>query len=194
MARKPRKGYYVDGTFVVAGSEADTDDHSPSRTERKNASEELQDIGEKLVSLRLSAFAELALPENLYDAIADARRITAFGGRRRQLQLIGKLMRKLDTESLERVQEALRAEHGQSDKETKILHRAERWRDALVTNDENLKRWIEEFPGTDTQQLRALIRQVRKDANEAPPRRGQAYRQLFTFLRTQLVTSIDEAP
>ena len=47
--------------------------------------------------------------------------------------------------------------------------------------------------GTDAQQLRALIRQARKDARDPRPgealRQGRAYRQIFALLREQLSSS-----
>jgi ribosome-associated protein len=109
MARKSPKGYYVDGTFIVAGSDADVPlgDGRPSRTERKNASEELQKIGEELLTLRAEILAGLSLPEPLHDAIVQAKRLTNFGAKRRQLQYVGKLMRRLEPEALEAVKALL---------------------------------------------------------------------------------------
>src|SRR5437667_10613042 len=73
---------------------------APSKTRRKAAMHELQDLGEALVALdarRLAALAaEVQLPERLVDAIAATRTITAWGGRKRQLQYVGKLMRDVD--------------------------------------------------------------------------------------------------
>jgi ribosome-associated protein len=197
MARRSRKGYYVDGTFVVEGSELDLrlrserrDPDSPSRTERKNASEELQDLGEELATLRVELFAGLTLPDKLREAIVEARRLTSFGARRRQVQFIGKLMRKLDPEDLEAVRAALAVAQGQSAEDTRILHRVERWRESLIADDEQLKQWLGEYPETDAQQLRALIRQARKDARDTKPgeaqRQGKAYRQIFALVRTHL--------
>jgi ribosome-associated protein len=198
MARRSRKGYYVDGTFVVEGSELDLqlrseirDPNSPSRTERKNASEELQDLGEELIALRAELLAGLSLPDKLHEAIIEARRLTSLGAKRRQAQLIGKLMRQLDPEMLEAARAALDVQNGQSAKDTLLLHRAEQWRDWLIAEDERLEEWLTENPGTDAQQLRALIRQVRKDARDAKPgdppqRQGRAYRQIFALVRTQL--------
>jgi ribosome-associated protein len=197
MPRRSRKGYYVEGEFVTAGSDADRQlrnelqrADAPSRTALKNASEQLQKIGEELLALRADLFAGLPLPNDLREAILEAKRISSFGAKRRQLQLIGKLMRGLDSEALAAVREALRVEHGQSARDAAILHRAETWRDSLIADDEQVGQWIEEFPGTDAQQLRALIRQARKDAREAKPgeaqRQGRAYRQIFTLVRSQL--------
>ena len=39
------------------------------------------------------------LPDRLVDALGEAKRITNFEGKRRQMQYVGKLMRKLDPES-----------------------------------------------------------------------------------------------
>ncbi|NOJ61879.1 DUF615 domain-containing protein, partial [Arthrobacter sp. 260] len=42
-------------------------------------------------------------------------------------------------------------------------------------------------PGTDLQQLRALVRNARKDAAAAPEQRnGRAYRELFQFIKKVL--------
>ena len=209
MSRKSRKGYYVEGEFVAAGSELDrqfrteqkgTD--APSRTERKTASEELQKLGEDLLTLREDLFATLPLPETLQDAILLAKRITNFEGKRRQKQFIGKLMHRLDAEALAAVAAALQLQHSQSAQDTLVLHRAERWRDALIADDEALGQWIQEFPGSDAQQLRALVRQARKEARERKSelkedrssgiqRQGRAYRQIFTLVRTALSSSVD---
>lgn len=197
MARKHRKGYYIDGKFVVAGSDADMQaahdaqqDTGPSRTERKHASEKLQDIGEALLDLKANRLQALSLPEPLHEAILAAKRITSHGAMRRQRQYIGKLMRHLDEATLESVREALRIEHGQSTEDVMILHRAEQWRDELIADDERVAQWMIEFPATDSQHLRALIRQARKDAGDTVPgevrRHGRAYREIFALVRSML--------
>jgi ribosome-associated protein len=197
MSRKSRKGYYVDGEFVAAGSEADeqfridlkgTDE--PTRTELKNASEALQKLGEELLTLRADLFDGLPLPEKLRDAILDAKHITNFEARRRQKQFIGKLMHRLDAEALEAVEAAIRVQHSQSAEDTLVLHRAEKWRDSLIASDDTLAEWIREYPSTDSQQLRSLVRQARRDARELKPgevdRHGRAYRLIFKLVREQL--------
>jgi ribosome-associated protein len=200
MARKSRKGYYVEGEFVPEGSDADQQfrnelkgGDSPSRTELKQASEKLQELGEELLTLRDDLFAGLPLPEKLRDAILEAKRISNFEGMRRQKQFIGKLMHRLDADALEAVAAALQVQRSQSAQDTQRLHRAEKWRDALIADDAQLGPWLEEFPGTDAQQLRALIRQARKDARHAKPgealRHGRAYRQIFVLVREQLSSS-----
>jgi ribosome-associated protein len=87
----------------------------------------------------------------------------------------------------------LRSQRSQSVQDTLRLHQAEQWRDELIADDARLGPWLAEFPGTDARQLRALIRQARRDDRDAPPganrRHGRAYRQLFALVREQLSSS-----
>lgn len=197
MSRKLKKGYFVRGEFVAEGSERDielkaelkgTDDQS--RTDLKRESTELQKIGAELLTLRADLLARLALSEKFQDAIAEAKRITNFEGKRRLMQYIGKMMRKLEPEVLEAVKKAIDEQANGSASDNLALHQAEIWRDRLIAVDEAAEQWIALNPGTDTQQLRALIRQVRKDAKPekpgAAPRHGRAYRDIFQLVREHL--------
>jgi ribosome-associated protein len=205
MSRKPKKGYYVRGQFVAEGSELDLElkrelkgDVEISKTDLKRESTELQKLGEELLTLRADLMDKLALPDKLLDALAEARRITNFEGKRRQMQYVGKLMRQLEPEMLEAARAALVEQHQPSARETARLHAAEQWRERLIATDDAVAQWINTFPGTDTQQLRALVRQARKDAPPADkaavsqglaPRQGRAYREIFQLVRDQLANA-----
>jgi ribosome-associated protein len=200
MPRKPKKGYFVKGQFVAEGSELDLElkaeqtGGEPSRTELKKESTELQKLGDDLLTLRGDLMQRLDLPESLVTALDEVRRITNFEGRRRQMQYVGKLMRQLEPETLQAVRDALDEQHGGSAQQTLALHAAEKWRDDLIARDEAFEAWISAHPDTDTQQLRALIRQARKDGQPdaasvsqgLAPRRGRAYRELFQLVRERL--------
>jgi len=202
MSRKPKKGYYVRGVFVAEGSEMDLElraelkgTHDASKTDLKRESTALQTLGQDLLTLRADLMDRLALPEKLQDALAEARRITNFEGKRRQMQFVGKLMRKLDDDAVAAIQAALEEQHSGSAAEKLALHQAEHWRDRLIAGDEALAPWMQQFPDTDTQQLRALIRQARKDAppedkaavsQGLAPRKGRAFRELFQLVREQM--------
>lgn len=197
MSRKLKKGYFVRGEFVAEGSERDlelkrelkgTDDQS--RTDLKRESTELQKLGEDLLTLRADLIARLALTEKLKDAVAEAKRITNFEGKRRQMQFIGKLMRLVDPAVLETVRAALTEQHSGSAQENLVLHLAETWRDRLIADDDAFGEWVTKCPNSDSQQLRALIRQARKDAKPEKPgeavRHGRAFRDIFQIVREQL--------
>ena len=205
MSRKPKKGYFVRGQFVAEGSEMDIQlkaelkgTPDASRTDLKRESDELQDLGKELLSLRADLFARIGLPDKLVEALAEARRITNFEGKRRQMQYVGKLMRKLDDDTVAAVRTALQEQRSGSAADKLALHLAEQWRDRLIAEDSAQAEWIAHHPGTDIQQLRALIRQARKDAQPAgkeanvqvsqglAPRKGRAYRELFQLVREHL--------
>ena len=79
-------------------------------------------------------------------------------------------------------------------------HTLDELRDRLVADDAALADWLAQHPGTDSQQLRALVRQIRKDAQPdktsisqgLAPRRGRAYRELFQLIREQMQDEPDE--
>jgi ribosome-associated protein len=64
-----------------------------SKSQKKREADALQQLGVALVDLRLDQLKQLLLPELLHKAILDAKKITSHGAKRRQAQLIGKLMR-----------------------------------------------------------------------------------------------------
>lgn len=207
MSRKPTKGYFVRGQFVALGSELDLElkrelkgSDDMSKTDLKKYSDRLQELGESLLTLRADLMKRLDLSEKLVDAVNDAKKITNFEGRRRQMQYIGKLMRGVNEATLADVEAALDEQNKGSAKGTLSLHLAEQWRDQLIANDDALTRWLEQAPDTDVQQLRALIRQARKDAqaNEAQERpgeavrHGKAYREIFQLVKAALNQGSDE--
>lgn len=171
-------------------------EEGPSRGQMKRASAQLTELGEALVELRAGLMARLTLPERLMDAITEARRLTSHGAKRRQSQYIGKLMRHLDEETLAEVRAVIDVALGQSAKETALLHRAEYWRDLLLADDAKLGQWLAEYPATDAQNLRALLRQARKDARDDKPgepvRQGRAYRQVFALVRAALMAEAEQ--
>jgi ribosome-associated protein len=156
-------------------------DERPSKTQRKKASHELQDLGEALVGLPADRIAGLPLPDPLRDAVEEFRRTRTHEGKRRQMQYIGKLMRGTDTAPIR--QAVLDLQLGRA-KDALSLHEAERWRAELIASDDAVTGFVENHPGADAQQLRTLIRNARKDASLVPEQRsGRAFRELFQFIR-----------
>ena len=197
------------GHFVAEGSELDLQlkaelkgTEGSTKTELKRESDELQDLGGELLTLRTDLFNRLELPEKLQEALTEAKRITNFEGKRRQMQYIGKLMRKLDEDEIAAIRAALDEQRNGSAADKLALHLAEQWRDRLIAHEESLAIWLDQFPRTDIQQIRALIRQARKDApaedsatesQGLAPRKGRAYRDLFQLVKEQLEDAKTEA-
>ncbi len=150
----------------------------PSKTKIKQQMHELRDIGAELVTLSKDQLAQLDIPENLRDAIKEMHRINKFGAQRRQLQYIGKLMRGIDPEP---IVAKLNGWKGVSQKHTVHLHLLERWRDRLLEKPETLTELLAEYPHTDAQHLRTLIRNAQKEKETGKPPKN--YREIFQVLR-----------
>jgi len=153
-----------------------------SKTRRKAAMHDLQDLGEALVALspkRLDLIAaEAELPERLVEAIVEARSITAWGGRKRQIQYVGKLMREVDPEPIRRRLDAWA--HGRVDDAAR-QHALEQTRESLLADATALDALLNRHPDLDRSRLATLINRARDErASGTPP---HAYRELFRVLK-----------
>ena len=150
----------------------------PSKTKMKKQMHDLQDLGKQLVELSKEQLAELDIPDNLRDAIAEIKRFKSFGAINRQLQYIGKLMRDVDPEP---IQAKLAIWNGTSRAHVAWLHRVERWRDRLLEDQDALTELLSEHPHADIQHLRTLIRNAVKEKELGKPPKN--YREIFQVLR-----------
>ena len=79
----------------------------PSKSQRKREATALQALGERLVNLTPSQLNRIPLSAELLTAVRLAQNISQRGGRKRQLQYIGKLMRQLDGAEIEAIRAKL---------------------------------------------------------------------------------------
>ncbi len=150
----------------------------PSKTQRKHAMEELQSLGEELVRLSAEKLGRIALPDALLIAVKEAQRMTRLDeARRRQMQYIGRLMRKVDGDP---IRAALEEASSASASETARLHRLEKMRDDLLADEKALQEIASRYPAIDLQHLRSLRRAALKEREqEKPPRNFRAIFQLL---------------
>jgi ribosome-associated protein len=152
---------------------------APSKSRRKREMHDLQALGEKLLDFPDGMLREMGLPDALLEALATARRITARGGRRRQLQYIGKLMRGIDTAPVRAIVEARQQQH---DIHSRAFHRLEALREALIADPDTASGVVlREFPDADRRELERLARRARAERDGGQPPR--AARALFRYLR-----------
>lgn len=156
----------------------------PSKSQRKRESTALQDMGAELVALSPERLKKIEMPDNLREALRDAQRITQHGAHRRQMQLIGKIMRGVDIEPL---QAALDEVKGTSVAATARQHRLEKLRERIMADDAVFAEIGRDYPGADIQQLRQLRRNALKEAEQNKPPR--AFRELFRQLRELVVAA-----
>ncbi|MEI7613524.1 MAG: ribosome biogenesis factor YjgA [Betaproteobacteria bacterium] len=150
-----------------------------SKTKRKQAMDELQDLGEELVTLSTDRIKKITIPENLRDAVREAQRMTRHDeARRRQMQYIGKLMRSVEVEP---IRTALALVRGESASETAKLHRLEQLRTNLLADEKVLHDVATRYPSIDLQHLRSLRRAAIKEHEQNKPPRS--YRAIFQLLK-----------
>lgn len=156
------------------------DPEAPSKSERKRQMTALQELGTRLVDLSDAQLNKIPIEDpRLEEAIAEARRIKARGGLRRQLQYIGKIMRQIDPEP---IQQALDELDGQHQRANARFHQLERLRDDLVNQgDRAIDSVLKEFPSADRQHLRQLIRQHAHDVSTK--KLSAASKKIFRYLR-----------
>ena len=145
-----------------------------SKTRRKREARNLQDVGAALVDLSAEQLARLGLPEMLLDAVIACKSITKHEARRRQVQFIGRLMRKVDSAP---IAEQLRAIESPSRRDTALLHLAEKWRLEFLADAEAIARFAREFPEADQDHLRNLVRGAQDEKRASKP--PKKFRELF---------------
>jgi Uncharacterized protein conserved in bacteria len=151
----------------------------PSKSAKKRDMLALQALGEALAQLTDKQFKRIEFSDSdLKDALIFYRSQPPkqHEARRRQMQFIGKLMRRLETDDLRQQLERVQG----LDQEDKRLHAlTEQWRDRLLQDPKALTAFLDAFQG-DAQILNQLVRAAHK-ARSTDRDRGEA-RALFRAL------------
>ena len=108
----------------------ETEEQRRSKSARKREAASLQELGVKLSALPDQEIKALDLPDNLFVALRDLRRLPSHGAQVRQRQYIGKLMRDIDPEP---VLAKLAERKQRHDSEIRHFQQIERWRDRLLS-------------------------------------------------------------
>jgi ribosome-associated protein len=155
----------------------------PSKTQRKRESDALQDLGEQLTQTTATLLKKCELPDKLAHAIAEFQRLpNKHGAQKRQMQFIGKLMRDVDDDTVERIHHQLNLN---VELEKRRFHRIEMLRDQLLIGDNQvLTQVLAQHPQLSAQQVGQLIRQARKEEERNEP--PGSSRKLFKLLRDAL--------
>jgi len=155
------------------------DDELISKSQLKRDAEELQALGIELLALPDIEQQKLDLPDALLKAIDDTKRIKGHSALRRQEQLIGKLMRRV--EDVEPIRQLIAEQKAGSRKVAREHQLIEQYRDRLIAGDNSLLEQLIALPNCDAQQLRQLVRQAQQQNN--PAQQVKAFRKLFPILK-----------
>ncbi len=150
----------------------------PSKSQRKRDMQALKDTAEQLTHLSKEQLSTLPMPD-VIEAVAEAKKITKGNARKRQVQLIAKMLSKIDAAPAQQLLDELDAS---STVHVQKFHRLEVWREKLLANDDEvMSEILAEFPEMDRQQLRQLVRAAIKEQQAGDER--ASYRKLFQFLK-----------
>ena len=150
----------------------------PSRSQLRREALDVLALAEKLATLSDAQLGRLPIPDGLLPHVVETRRMTSHGARKRQTAFLAKQMRREDDDTLDAIRDALDAGGEAARRETARMHRAEYWRERLLSEgDDALGELLGEHPGADRQQLRQLVRNALEErAKDKPPR---AFRELY---------------
>lgn len=158
-------------------------DEPVSKSQKKREADALQQIGVTLISWSVAKLNALPLPERLLKAIVEAKHLKSHGAKRRQAQLIGKLMRASDYEAIVAAYEQMCEEDSAV---TANFHEVELWRDKLIEQGKDaLTEFIDAYQPEDVQQLRQLIKKAADD--KIKEKNSGAAKALFRYLRAAIL-------
>jgi len=160
----------------------ETEEQRQSKSARKREAASLQELGVKLAALPDQEIKALNLPDNLFVALRDLRRLPSHGAQVRQRQYIGKLMRNIDPEP---VLAKLAERKQRHDLEIRYFQQIERWRDRLLSEPATATaELLKEYPQADPAELKRLLDKAERERLEQ--RSPVGARELFAFLRQLL--------
>jgi ribosome-associated protein len=160
----------------------ETEEQRQSKSARKREAASLQDLGVQLSALPDQEIKALGLPDSLFTALRDLRRLPSHGAQVRQRQYIGKLMRAIDPEP---VLKKLAERKQRHDTEIRHFQQIERWRDRLLSEPQaGVEELLLAYPDIDRAALLRLLDKAERE--RAEQRSPVGARELFAFLRELL--------
>tara|TARA_B110000196_G_scaffold260175_1_gene231364 strand:+ start:262 stop:753 length:492 start_codon:yes stop_codon:yes gene_type:complete len=153
-----------------------------SKTELKKDSKKIQEFGRRISELTINNIEAFKFPSNIYEATIDLKNIKSNSAKKRQVQYLGKLLREIDLTDAFLIMKQLKVS---SQKEIQRNHIIEDWRDKLLSNNDSITQFVDEYPKIDRQSLRQTISNAQKD-NKSP----KYSRQLFKLIKDIIMAKV----
>jgi ribosome-associated protein len=173
--------------------DGDSDEEFISKTALKKAMHELQDLSEKLLNFNKKQLAELPLSDFFLENLDTTKKLKSGNARRRQIQLLGKLMRDEDIESINVI---LEKKQNLDRSYPALTQKAQDWCEKLITEGREAQSiFINEHPNCDRQRLGQLIRNIQKDIKKAESdgktsklsNKDQLFKMVFELLKEKML-------
>jgi ribosome-associated protein len=153
-----------------------------SKTELKKDSKKIQEFGRRISELTINNIEAFKFPSNIYEATIDLKNIKSNSAKKRQVQYLGKLLREIDLTDAFLIMKQLKVS---SQKEIQRNHIIEDWRDKLLSNNDSITQFVDEYPKIDRQSLRQTISNAQKDNKSL-----KYSRQLFKLIKDIIMAKV----
>jgi ribosome-associated protein len=168
------------GEYEETGEDVEYYAVRPNKTRIKKDIAELFTLGETMSKLSAAHLNSLELPENIRKAVNEVADMPHTGARKRLLKYIAGQLHKLD---LAPVQENLARIQNKSAHSVREHHIIEHWRDKLIREgSEALTELFDDQPAVDLQQIRLLLRNIKKETETGKP--PKSTRLLYRYLKS----------
>ena len=159
----------------------------PNKTQIKKDIAELFALGETMSKLSAAHLNSLELPENIHKAVSEVTGMPHTGARKRLLKYIAAQLHKMDVSPF---QEKLARIQSKSAHVVREHHITEHWRDKLIhEGNDALTELFDEQPAADLQQIRQLLRNIKKETETSKPPRSS--RLLYRYLKDLFLFETD---
>jgi ribosome-associated protein len=150
-----------------------------SKSQRRREALELRSLASELIKLSAARLGRVPLNDSVRSAVMEAHQIRSNVARKRQLQYVAKLLRRIDPEPIIQTLEKF---DGEARQLTGRQHRSEAWRDFLLeSGDDAVGVLMQQRNDVDTQAIRQLLRNAHKEVSRSKP--PASARALFRLLR-----------
>jgi len=154
------------------------DDDFQSKTQVKQALNDLKELGRELIALPNVDLDKLKLPEDVYDNVLKAKKMT-HGALKRQVGFLGAIIANSEYETIQENLAKLRQVHNGK---VKQFHKLEQWRDELLADNKDVMNvLVAMFADLDIQYVRQLVRNAQKETKQNKP--PKSARLLFKYLQ-----------
>jgi ribosome-associated protein len=165
---------------MMKGKANHIEEPSPaSKSQKRRDALEVKSLASELIKLSPARLGRVPLDDSVRSAIMEARQIRSNVARKRQLQYVAKLLRRIDPDPIIQTLEDF---DGEARQLTARQHRVEAWRDFLLeSGDYAVGVLMKDRIDADTQAIRQLLRNAHKETvrDKAPT----SARALFRALR-----------
>ena len=154
-----------------------------NKTQVKRNVAELANMVNLMMKISTKDLAKIPLDDELFKAIKATKEMK-MSALKRQIQYIVKLMRLRNTNTIKLAIDATQHSHQSTGRAFKQL---EKWRERLLDDGNSaLTIFCNEYPGTNVQRLRQLIRHAQKERNQE--KASHYYRELFQEIKIMATT------